>query len=112
RYVALTGVRRGTKGTHAQSHIVGTKIFDGGTEQHINNPNTFWNEPTITDIYNGTNGQWRFAGVEEVEIAPGTVADRSVVHFTDTANASFNSNVAVGDIVIITDTVVGKKYHI
>ena len=70
----LTGVIRGTQGTHAQTHQVDAKIFDGGEDQVIPTPNIYWVDTAPADIGydSGSAGIWRYNGNGNVHFSDST----------------------------------------
>jgi len=67
----LTGVIRGTNGTHAQTHQVGAKIFDGGEDQVIPTPNVYWVNSATTSYQTApaNAGTWTYNGNGEVHFS-------------------------------------------
>lgn len=87
----LTGVERGTLGTHAQAHANGTKLFAGGSEQEISTPQVYWVDSATAGYDTGTAGQWRYIGNGEV-------------HFSDDTDLTMHtgSSMVVGDTLRVT----------
>jgi hypothetical protein len=95
----LIGVQRGTRGTPKVDHDAGCKVF--GFDTHEINKNAaeqYWVSPAATNVYNGTNGQWR-------DNADGTSI------FSDTANNVFAANSDPGDALrMLTGALMGGKH--
>jgi hypothetical protein len=128
----LTGVIRGTNGTHAQTHQVGAKVFDGGEDQVIPSPNVYWVDSATTSyqagaatagtwIYNG-NGNVHFADLVDTTMVtnggdPIVVGDTLRVTvatgFTQTQNSYFIKDlIATGEVSILTVDVPGTGYSV
>ena len=79
----LTGVIRGSSGTHPQRHWTGDKVFDGGSDQDIPvSPYIYWVNSATASYATGTNdGEWRYHGNNLVHFVLETAA--STIHTTN-----------------------------
>lgn len=97
----ISGCIRGTAGTSAQTHSIGSKIF--GTEtQTVPGQNIFWVNSLTTNYHSGTLGRWRYTGAPNV-------------FFTDSGDTTIHSGtgVLVGDTLrVTTGTLINKSYLI
>lgn len=81
---SLTGVLRGTNGTHPQRHWTGDKAFDGGTTQDIPvSPYVYWVDSATASYASsaGFDGEWRYHGNNLVHFVLETAA--STIHTTN-----------------------------
>jgi len=78
----LTGVIRGTSGTHAQVHTSGTKVYDGTDRQDVPVvPYIYWVNSVNVGYGFGNNGVWRYNG--------------DSVFFTDAVDSEMVSSIIV-----------------
>jgi len=125
----LTGVVRGTQGTHAQTHQIASKVFDGGTDQVIPASSIYWVNSATTSYQSGAatggiwinngNGNVHFADVVETTFV---TTDSVVVGDTLRVTTAFNSQIqnsyfikdliASGEVSIITVDIAGTGYSV
>jgi hypothetical protein len=102
----LTGVIRGTSGTHAQSAITGTKVYDGGSDQDIPvTPYVYWVNTASASYASstGNDGEWRYHGNNLAHFVLETTA--STIHTTN--------SIVVGDTLRPTSgTFIQNSYYI
>jgi hypothetical protein len=95
----LLGVQRGTLGTPLAEHDVGCKVFAGGPDQEIPNPEVYWVSPAATNAYSGTDGIWR-------DNADGTAI------FSDGTDNAFAANADPSDAIVISNTNASGTYAV
>jgi len=95
----LTGVIRGTSGTHAQVASSGTKVYDGSSDQDVPvTPYVYWvNSPTTSYATGAFDGEWRYHGNNLIhfvlELGASTIHTTNSIVVGDTLRCTSGANI-------------------